>query len=179
MCNMFNKIQKIKEEERKKIIIEIQNDFSNKLISYHSNYLQKQEQLKKVFEYKKIDVININICDDFYDDGFAPNGEEQNTYAYVDTLNIPDIETKKILEILLEYITNNSLLPESVKIELNFYDSTTQYPFLVLEYEYHLYKRWQIEFKNITHKILDKLIYDLQKIELSLKEVKFDIYSES
>ena len=171
--------KKIKEEEKRKIVHEAQKEFSDKLITYHTKYLQKQEQLKKDFNYSQINKININIWDDFCDDGFAPNGEPQNTYAYVEVNDIPDIETKKILEILLDYISANHLLPESVEVDLDFYDSTTKYPILILENEYFLFKRWQINFKNISHKILDKLIDDLQKIELNINEVKFNIYSES
>ena len=168
----------------KNIIRKTQNDFANKLISYHSNYLENQEQLKKEFDYKKIKQININIWDDFYDDNKSIYNNEienniQTTFAYVETSNIPNIENQKILSKLINVILENSLLPKDVDMELSFYDASTKYPILVLENQNFLYKRWQIEFKNITHEILDKLIEDLKKIDIFFNEVKFNIYSES
>ena len=52
--NFFHQNETSNELLEKKIIRETQNDFANKLISYHSNYLENQEQLKKEFDYKKI-----------------------------------------------------------------------------------------------------------------------------
>lgn len=172
----------IKNEE--KTIQETQNDFANKLITYHTNYLKKQEQLKQEFDYKKIKQIDINIWDDFYDDNKSIYNNEtenniQTTFAYVETSNIPNIENQKILSKLINVILENSLLPKDVDMELSFYDASTKYPILVLENQNFLYKRWQIEFKNITHEILDKLIEDLKKIDIFFNEVKFNIYSES
>lgn len=172
----------VKKEEE--IIRDTQIDFSNKLIAYHTNYLENQEKLKKEFDYKKIEQININIWDDFYDDNKSIYNNEtenniQTTFAYVETSNIPNIENQKILSKLINVILENSLLPKDVDMELSFYDSSTKYPILVLDKQNFLYKRWQIDFKNITHKILNKLIENLKKEDIFFNEIKFNIYSES
>jgi hypothetical protein len=168
------KLEKLKKEIRR----DTEDNLSDKLISYHKNYAIKQTKLANAFDFKSLDKISINIWDDFYEDGFAPSNEVQSTYAYLEMEDIPNIEKKKILEILLDYISNNSLLPEDIDMELVFYDSSTRYPILVLEHEYNLYKRWQINFNNITHKALDNLINQLKKFT-EIKKIKVDIYSES
>ena len=185
--NLFNQNETknsllVKKEEE--IIRDTQIDFSNKLIAYHTNYLENQEKLKKEFDYKKIKQIDINIWDDFYDDNKSIYNNEienniQTTFAYVEMNNIPNIENQKILSKLINVILENSLLSKNIDMELSFYDSSTKYPILVLENQNFLYKRWQIEFKNITHEILDKLIEDLKKMDIFFNEVKFNIYSES
>jgi hypothetical protein len=63
--------------------------------------------------------------------------------------DIPNREEQIILSTLIDYIKANNLLPNSVDIELAFYDSTTKYPISGFENEDILCKRWQIGFQNI------------------------------
>jgi hypothetical protein len=179
MFNNSKKEAEILEKKEREIFHNAKVEFSNKLTTYHLKHQKKQKKLQKDFSYQKLQKININIWDDFYDDGFTPEGETQNTYAYVEMSDdIPNVEELNILSTLIKYIKDNNLLPNSVDIELLFYDSTTKHPILVFEHEYMLYKRWQIEFQNITHEILEKLVEDLKGLE-KINNVKVDIYSES
>ena len=45
-------------------------------------------------EYEKCDNICINIWDDFYEDGYVPEGEIQETYGYVEESTYSDDECK-------------------------------------------------------------------------------------
>ena len=47
-------------------------------------------------------------------------------------------------------------------MEIKFYDSTNKYPMLIMDYECNLYKRWQIQFENITHETLYTLLEELK-----------------
>lgn len=38
---------------------------------------------------KKLEYIPINIWDDFYDDGYVPEGEKLETYIYVEDSDMP------------------------------------------------------------------------------------------
>ena len=54
--------------------------------------------------------IPINIWDDFYDDGYVPQGKTQNTYIYVEEPDIPLEKQEAILQILLEHLKTLSLI---------------------------------------------------------------------
>jgi hypothetical protein len=154
------------------------NDFADELVAYHEKYNLEQEKLEADFDSLKLKKINVNIWDDFESDSCVTDGELQETYAYVEELKFPDKLCLDILSSTILYINSNNLLPEKVNMSLKFYDSTTKYPILVGENEYSLYKRWQIEFKGITHKILDDLIDKLELFE-PFNHIKLNIYSES
>ena len=46
----------------------------------------------------------INIWDDFYDDGYVPEGEKLETYIYVEDSSVSHEKIKQCLELLLDYI---------------------------------------------------------------------------
>jgi hypothetical protein len=123
--------------------------------------------------------ISVNIWDDFYDDGYVPDGEIQETYAYIEDDNLTDNVQKECLALLIKYIKKTTLFPND-DIELSFYDSAKVYPNLVgTEHEYCLYKRWQIQFKSLTHSKLDDLVEQLNKASIHHAGVSLKIYSES
>lgn len=72
---------------------------------------QKQEELEKSLKTNQINKFNINIWDDFFEDGFCSTEEIQTSYNYVDIKNISSIEMKKMLEILFD--EENSVLKNS------------------------------------------------------------------
>ena len=123
--------------------------------------------------------IPINIWDDFYDDGYVPEGEIQKTYIYVEDSEL-DLETRKnALEILLNHLNTKVDLP-GVKLWMEFYDSKKKYPKLIgTEYESFLFQRWEIKVENLTHERLHRLVEELQEANLSLNGAEFIIYSES
>ena len=118
--------------------------------------------------------ISVNIWDDYHDDGYVPEGEIQVTYAYVEC-ELSDEDCKNVLELLKEEISKLS----TCGLELNYYDSAKVYPNLVgSEYEYSLYKRWQLEIKNMTHKELDSIVGNLEN-KLQYQDRLINVYSES
>jgi hypothetical protein len=161
-----------------KIQKEAVNEFAEQLQSYHLNEKKKQAKLERDFKYASLDKIPFNIWDDFYDDGFAPEGEVTKTFAYIASRDFPDKECFKILLFISEYIKDNSLLPEGIEIYIDYYDSTHKYPKLVQEYKYSLYKRWQLNFTNISHRALDDLVLKLKNLP-PFSNTPFDVYSES
>lgn len=103
-------------------------------------------------------IIPINIWDDYWDDGYVPKGEKQETHAYVEDSDFP-IEIKcKVMEILEEHIL------------LNF---EKQNEFNMIRNDEEIY------FKNLTHKTRYELVEFLQQSNLNLFGTKFNIYSES
>jgi len=123
--------------------------------------------------------IPINIWDDFYDDGYVPQGKTQNTYIYVEEPDIPLEKQEAILQILLEHLKTNVRL-EGVTLNLFFNDTSLKYPqFIGTENEWMLFKRWEIRVDNLTHKRLDSLVGELNNAHLDYEGVPFRIYSES
>ena len=123
--------------------------------------------------------IPINIWDDFYDDGYIPQGETQNTYIYVEESKMPLEKQEAILQVLLEHLKTNVRL-DGVTLNLFFNDISSQYPqWIGTEHEWMLYKRWEIKVNNLTHKRLDSLVGELNNAHLDYEGVPFRIYSES
>jgi hypothetical protein len=123
--------------------------------------------------------IPVNIWDDFYDDGFVPEGKFQETYMYVEDDNLSHEETKATLELILNFIQNNTLI-KGVEFELKYHDSKKLYPKLVgTEHEWCLYERWELKLRHLTHKKLDQLLKKLEKSNLKLNGSEIYFYSES
>jgi predicted secreted protein len=69
---------------------------------------------------------------------------------------------------------------KGVKLWIENYDSKKKYPQLVgTENEWCLFERWEIKVENLTHKRLDKLIGELNNVNLSMDNLPFEFYSES
>ncbi len=124
--------------------------------------------------------IPINIWDDFYDDGYVPDGEKLETYIYVEDSTISHEKRKQYLEILLNYITKN-LNIDGVKLWLEFYESKKKYPNLIgnSEAERMFFDRWEIKVEGLTHKRLYKWMDILENIDIKIDNAAFYIYSES
>lgn len=125
--------------------------------------------------------IPINIWDDFWEDDYVPEGEIQETYAYVEDYDFPLDMTKHFLESVLEYMTDYlKIQDEGIEAKMYFYDSWEKYPKLVgTDAECMLFKRWEIRFKHLTHKRLDKLVKELSESNFEFEETPFKFYSES
>lgn len=115
--------------------------------------------------------LSLNFWDDFYDDGFVPNGQTQKTYAYIEESPLTLEQEAFFIAWLKLKLT--PLLP-TTQLSISFFDSTKKYPTLT---EGH-FKRWELILENITHKELESLI---ETISTSLLHPEFDlvIYSES
>lgn len=134
----------------------------------------------------KSNSIDINIWDDYYEEGYIPDGQIQETFIYVESNHtIP--EEALILNILLEYIQKNITYLNGVKMWLELYDSRKKYPEMTrqrceesgIDYDRFHYQRYQIIVQHMTHVMRERLVEDLQKSNLSFNEIKFHIYSES
>lgn len=132
--------------------------------------------------------VHINIWDDFYDDGYIPEGEKQETYIYVeeDENDITHEKQKECLEVLLKHI-NENLNVSGLKIWMKYYDSRIEYPMInevdnpqfMKEFPNFHFCRWEIKIEDLTHERLDEWISKLEEVNLSVDGVPFNIYSES
>ena len=127
-----------------------------------------------------INKIPINICDDFYDDGYVPEGKKLETYIYVEDHNISHEKRKEYLEIFLDYI-NKNLNIDGIKFWMEFYESRKKYPNLIgnPEAERMFFDRWEIRLENLTHERLDDWMKKLKNIEIKADNIPFYIYSSS
>ncbi len=131
-------------------------------------------------------MININIWDDFYDDGYIPEGKKQETFIYVEEEDLPDEKQKQCLDILFEYITK-TLNIDGIKMWIEYYDSKNKYPhlnekdnplFMKENPDFH-FSRWEIRIEDLTHERLDEWMNHFGEITLFFNAHPFDIYSSS
>ena len=103
---------------------------------------------------QKADEIVINIWDDFYDDGFIPEGKIQDTHIYVEEYELDDNGINVIIDMLLDYINDNISLEG---VEFSIRDRSRHSNETVNE----------IYVKHMTHKQLHQLMKDLKICTLS------------
>lgn len=134
---------------------------------------------------REYNVIPVNIWDDFHEDGDVPDGEIQETYAYIEDTNIPLDIQEAVLSMLLTVMKEQVVL-RNVDMFLEFHDSRSKYSDEIVARaianygEKFFYKRWQIKFKNITHEILWELLVEiLSKMDIKHDGIPVVIYSES
>lgn len=101
------------------------------------------------------ETIHINFWDDFWDDGYVPEGKKQECYAYVEQ-KMEEEEKIKVMDYLFDFINKNF----PMKAELKNVGG-------------------QIRLTNITHKELDSLMGFFDKQELLFEGRPLNIYSES
>jgi len=102
--------------------------------------------------------IPINIWDDYWDDGYVPEGDCQKTYAYIELYDVlTEKEQNEVMSFLYDYIIALNL-PDAPKIEL---------------------LGANIDFENITHKFRESMVKILQDAKLEWCGIPLDIYSES
>lgn len=129
---------------------------------------------------QNIERIPINIWDDYYDDGYVPEGERQEIHAYVEDINIPHEIRKTCLEKLLNYMKTNLDL-SGANMNLVFYDSKLKYPELANnpDAQWCMYQRWEIRIENLTHARRYILVEELNSAGFEFEGIPFEIYSES
>lgn len=118
--------------------------------------------------------ILINLWSDFYEDGYVPENEVQQTYMYVEN-KLPLSDQKDILEFIIKYIDQNFVFT-GLESKLELYDSKLIYPTLPSEMHF---SRYNIIFKHITHKMAFELIGKLNNSNLSVNSVNIEFISES
>ena len=128
---------------------------------------------------KKLKYIPINIWDDFYDDGYVPEGEKLETYIYIEDSDISQEKRKEYLEVLLEYI-NKNLNTSGIKLWMELYESRKKYPNLIgAEHERMFFDRWEIKLEGLTHERLHEWMKVLENVDIKVDGIPFYIYSES
>jgi hypothetical protein len=121
--------------------------------------------------------ININIWDDYYDDGYVPDGERLETFIYVEDTEFSHEDCKKFLLYLKEKIDSYKL---PIETKMSIYDTKIEYPNLNFEeLQMQHWKRHEIRIYDMTHKIRHELIKKLRKENLKIDNKNFNIYSES
>jgi len=133
--------------------------------------------LEKMYD-KVTKSISINIWDDYYDDGYVPEGEILETYIYVEEYDdITDEEKKEFLLFLKEEIDKLKL---PIQTRMDVYDTKLKYPNLNFE-ENGLthWRRDEIRVVDLTHELRYELLKLLKESQLQYNKHKLDIYSES
>ena len=151
---------------------ELWNEIKQELIQ---NNMSKRNNENRIY---------INSWDDFYEDGYVPEGKKQETFIYVECEKEKDHDfEKEVLEKLLDKILDihkRDNILEGVTFEVKFHDSRALKPELIgTEYEWCLYQRWEVRIEYMTHSQLHKLLEILEKEKLSHRDREFYIYSES
>lgn len=101
--------------------------------------------------------IGVNIWDDYYEDGFIPEGEIQETHMRIEEMEMSD-ETKNFcMRIIFDYMVHNLNL-DGVKI-IDCGD--------------------EIWFEGLTHERREKLVDELNEAGLTVEGFPFSVYSES
>lgn len=126
------------------------------------------------------DSIQINIWDDYPEDGSVPAGTIQETYAYVEEDDLADddqlgalLQLQKAIEFLKD---KESPLVCSVE----WFDTAAIYPDLVgTEHEHWMFKRWQLKLQNLTHNEREHIVAVLGRLQLGYKGRPLTVYSES
>lgn len=101
--------------------------------------------------------IPINIWDDFWDDGYSPEGEIVKTHAYVENYSMDEELKERAMECFYNFLKQLDFM-QVVDMRLS---------------------GDRIYFENISHKILDHLMTYLDVYELCVDEHVLSIYSES
>lgn len=127
-----------------------------------------------------IEKIHVNIWDDYHDDGFVPEGEVQETYAYVEGGDLADDDNRAVLAQLQQTIESMKATDSALVCCVQWYDSAAVYPNLVgTEHERLLYKRWQLQLTNLPHREREQLVANLVSRQLRYNDRPVVIYSES
>jgi len=125
--------------------------------AYRKPIISTQEALAIVKNMKELHSIPLNLWDDFWSDGCVPDGEVQETYAYIEEYDVLTDENKQaIVDHLFNYLQRLDLT--GVEVEKG--DD-------------------RIYFKHLTHERLDRLVRELRLAELTFEGLPFHVYSES
>jgi hypothetical protein len=106
---------------------------------------------------KELKRIPVNLWDDYYDDGYVPDGEIQQTHMYIEEYdNITDEQKYEAMRIVIAHVITLDL----TGVEIS--DGGTE-----------------LYFKHLTHERREKLIPELEAAKLEWNGISFDFYSES
>lgn len=106
---------------------------------------------------KKLTAIPVNIWDDYYDDGYVPEGKFQFTHMYIEEYDVLSEEKKEGMMILvLEHLKTLDLT--GVEIDED---------------------GVEIYFKHLTHERREKLVVELNNAKLTFNGIPYEFYSES
>lgn len=101
--------------------------------------------------------ISINLWDDYYDDGYVPEGKFQETYMYVEEHDYFTEDMKiEAMGVVLEHLKTLDL----DGVEIKNCGS-------------------EINFKHLTHVRREQLVKELEVSGLTYNDIPIDIYSES
>lgn len=127
-----------------------------------------------------IAAIHVNVWDDYHDDGFVPEGEVQDTYAYVEGSGLSDDDSRSLLLQLQQTVESIKTRDSVLVCCVAWHDSAAIYPNLVgTEYERHLYKRWQLEMKHLPHREREQIVEMLNRGQFQYNGTPVVVYSES
>lgn len=102
--------------------------------------------------------IGWNIWDDYYDDGFVPQGEVQETHGYVEEFDVLSHEDKTAIgDLILRFIQTLDMTGVEVKHG----------------------GHGDISFKHLTHERREKLVTELEQSGLHYNGIPINFYSES
>ncbi len=205
MLKIYEDILNKSDEEKKNVLLNmVKNNKEYKyaaLIAIIDSTYNITTHDKELILYKKIlahiKIINrifrkvksyvpINIWDDFYEDGYVPEGKIQQTYAYVEDDKLTPEQCKEYLTVLANFITNNNLISNpNTEVIVAWHDTANDYtPEQVAKCtemygESFFFKRWEIQFNNFTHSDLNTVLKSLNDETLLYNEALLEIYSES
>lgn len=140
-------------------------------VDYDSSYVCRFPFNQAYVKMEKLKRIHINIWDDYYEDGYIPEGEIQETNICVEDSSVPEDLCEKCVEMILNYMKGLDL--EGVNFRLHLFDSKKKYP------TFGAWKRWEIKIEHLTHERRRKLVEELNAANLSIDNTPFFIYSES
>lgn len=135
---------------------------SGRILNEDSSLINREEFFGDVNEligfrkttFKK-PIIGFNIWDDYYDDGYVPEGEIQETYGYLEGWKGTQEDKEKVIKIIYDYLMILSL------------------PGIKVSYDDEIY------FQYLTHERRETLVEELEKSNLEWKGTKITFYSES
>jgi hypothetical protein len=124
--------------------------------------------------------IQVNIWDDYYDDGFVPEGSIQETYAYVEGGDLADDESRAVLLQLQQTVESLKVPGSNLVCCIEWYDSALVYPNLVgTEHERHLFRRWHLQLRHLPHREREDIVDVLGRLQLEYDGRPIVVYSES
>lgn len=97
--------------------------------------------------------IPINIWDDYSED---ETGKLQETYAYIESSEYPEVQQEAIMEHVFNYL------------------QTLEFPGVQIDLE-----GVHIEFTHLTHVRREELVEQFEKAKLSFEGIPIEVYSES
>mgnify|MGYP006896883287 CR=1 FL=1 len=161
------------EELKKEAFKEGRDSFISDFKKWQNKFTAKEEALEKSFSISDIKSFNVNVWDDYPENG--------TTYAYVESSDTPDKVCIEVLIHLLGFANANSVIQGvGAKLGIRFYDSSNIHPILIgaAGREFSLFKRWEMTIDGASYEDLELIVNELKKTP-SYKDKTVSVYSES